>query len=185
MRIFLLGPVRARTDDATPIDVGGVRLHMLLARLALDAGRPVPVHALVDGLWGEEPPAEAANAVQALVSRLRKALRSADGGGLIDSVAGGYRLAVRADDVDAYRFEVLAARGRRDLVAGRLEEAATVLGTVRRSPTYGTLPSPLLQPPDWKRYGTRRRRTVSTRSCGPAGTPRCWPTWRRRARNAN
>ncbi|MGW1015260.1 BTAD domain-containing putative transcriptional regulator [Streptomyces niveus] len=129
MRIFLLGPVRARTDDATPIDVGGVRLRMLLARLALDAGRPVPVHALVDGLWGEEPPAEAANAVQALVSRLRKALRSADGGGLIDSVAGGYRLSVRADDVDAYRFEVLAARGRRDLAAGRLEEAATVLGT--------------------------------------------------------
>ncbi|MFB6948807.1 BTAD domain-containing putative transcriptional regulator [Streptomyces niveus] len=128
MRIFLLGPVRARTDDATPIDVGGVRLRMLLARLALDAGRPVSVHALVDGLWGEEPPAEAANAVQALVSRLRKALRSADGGGLIDSVAGGYRLSVRADDVDAYRFEVLAARGRRDLAAGRLEEAATVLG---------------------------------------------------------
>ncbi|MFE4611414.1 BTAD domain-containing putative transcriptional regulator [Streptomyces niveus] len=129
MRIFLLGPVRARTDDATPIDVGGVRLRMLLARLALDAGRPVSAHALVDGLWGEEPPAEAANAVQALVSRLRKALRSADGGGLIDSVAGGYRLSVRADDVDAYRFEVLAARGRRDLAAGRLEEAATVLGT--------------------------------------------------------
>ncbi|MEV8353541.1 BTAD domain-containing putative transcriptional regulator [Streptomyces niveus] len=129
MRIFLLGPVRARTDDATPIDVGGVRLRMLLARLALDAGRPVSVHALVDGLWGEEPPTEAANAVQALVSRLRKALRSADGGGLIDSVAGGYRLAVRADDVDAYRFEVLAARGRRDLAAGRLDEAATVLGT--------------------------------------------------------
>lgn len=52
MRIFLLGPVRVRADDATPIDVGGVRLRMLLARLALEAGRPVSVDALVDGLWG-------------------------------------------------------------------------------------------------------------------------------------
>lgn len=126
VRIFLLGPVRACSDDATPIDVGGVRLRMLLARLALEAGRPVSVDSLIDGLWGAQPPAEAANALQALVSRLRKALR---GTGTVDSVAGGYRLSVRAEDVDGFRFEELAGQGRRELAAGRLEEAASVLGT--------------------------------------------------------
>ncbi|MEU6880985.1 BTAD domain-containing putative transcriptional regulator [Streptomyces sp. NPDC046712] len=121
-----MGPVGAGTDDATPIDIGGVRLRMLLARLALEGGRPVSVDALVDGLWGTEPPAEAGNALQALVSRLRKALR---GAGTLESVAGGYRLSVRDEDVDAYRFEELAAQGRRELAAGRLDEAASLLGT--------------------------------------------------------
>ncbi|WP_344524475.1 AfsR/SARP family transcriptional regulator, partial [Streptomyces rectiviolaceus] len=125
MRICLLGPVRATADDATPVGVGGVRLRMLLARLALEEGRPVSVEALVDGLWGEQPPADAGNALQALVSRLRKALR---GAGTVDSVAGGYRVAVDADDVDTHRFEELAGQGRRELAAGRLDEAASTLG---------------------------------------------------------
>ncbi|MFC8129973.1 BTAD domain-containing putative transcriptional regulator [Streptomyces sp. NPDC057302] len=131
MRISLLGPVRATATatatatDATPVDVGGVRLRMLLARLALEGGRPVSVDALVDGLWGEQPPADAGNALQALVSRLRKALR---GTGTVDSVAGGYRIAVDADAVDTYRFEELAGQGRRELAAGRADEAASTLG---------------------------------------------------------
>ena len=50
MRVALLGPLRAVNDDGTPIDIGGARLRMLLARLALDAGRAVPADALVDGL---------------------------------------------------------------------------------------------------------------------------------------
>ncbi|WP_415952184.1 hypothetical protein [Streptomyces sp. KLOTTS4A1] len=53
------------------MEIGGVRLRMLLARLALKGGRPVGADGLVDGLWGEHPPADAANALQALVSRLR------------------------------------------------------------------------------------------------------------------
>ncbi|WP_405479382.1 BTAD domain-containing putative transcriptional regulator [Streptomyces sp. NBC_00009] len=127
MRVALLGSVQAcAAEGAAPVDIGGARLRMLLARLAVEAGRPVSVDALVDGLWGERPPADAANALQALVSRLRKALR---GAGTVDSVPGGYRLAVEAGDVDAYRFEQLAGRGRRELAAGRAEEAASVLGT--------------------------------------------------------
>ncbi|MFE5025557.1 BTAD domain-containing putative transcriptional regulator [Streptomyces sp. NPDC056656] len=60
------------------------------------------------------------------MSRLRKALR---GVGAVDSVPGGYRLPVGAGDVDAYRFEELAGLGRRELAAGRADEAATVLGS--------------------------------------------------------
>lgn len=123
LRVDLLGPVQAH-DGAGPVDIGGARLRMLLARLALEPGRPVSVDSLVDGLWGEQPPADAANALQALVSRLRKALR---GAGTVDAVAGGYRLSVQEEDVDTYRFEDLAGRGRRALAAGRAQEAARTL----------------------------------------------------------
>ena len=122
MRVALLGPLRATEDDGTPIEIGGARLRMLLARLALDAGRAVPADALVDGLWGAAPPADAANALQSLVSRLRKALPVA-----IESGPGGYRLALAAADVDAERFGRLAADGRRELAAGRDAYAAELL----------------------------------------------------------
>ncbi|MFI5584505.1 BTAD domain-containing putative transcriptional regulator [Amycolatopsis sp. NPDC051758] len=122
MRVALLGPLRAAEDDGTPIDIGGARLRMLLARLALDAGRAVPAETLVDGLWGAGPPADAANALQSLVSRLRKALPVA-----VESGPGGYRLALAPADVDAERFERLAADGRRELAAGRDAHAAELL----------------------------------------------------------
>ncbi|MFD5100497.1 BTAD domain-containing putative transcriptional regulator [Streptomyces albidochromogenes] len=122
----LLGPIQVYADKGTPVEVGGVRLRMLLARLALDEGRTVSADSLVDGLWGEEPPAGAANALQALVSRLRRALR---GHATVESASGGYRLSVRAEDVDVHRFEDLTARGRRELAAGRADEAASLLTT--------------------------------------------------------
>ncbi|MFI7701697.1 BTAD domain-containing putative transcriptional regulator [Nonomuraea sp. NPDC049480] len=107
------------------MDIGGVRLRMLLARLAMAAGRPVSADSLIDDVWGDEPPSGAAGALQGLVSRLRKALRRT---GTVDLVAGGYRLSVRDADVDALRFEELAGQGRRELAAGRPKEAASVLG---------------------------------------------------------
>ncbi|MEV4077235.1 BTAD domain-containing putative transcriptional regulator [Nonomuraea fuscirosea] len=125
MRIALLGPVRVLDDDARRVMLGGARSRALVARLALDAGRAVTSDALIDDLWDGAPPADAANALQALVSRLRKALR---GVAVVESVPGGYRLAVLAADVDALRFEELAAGGGRELVAGRAEAAARLLG---------------------------------------------------------
>lgn len=113
-------------DNATPVDISGARLRMLLARLALEAGRPVSADTLIDDLWGEQAPSGAASALQALVYRLRKTLGEA---GTLTSAAAGYRLSVRPQDVDALRFEELAAQGRRELAAGRHEEAAAVLAT--------------------------------------------------------
>ncbi|WP_354383470.1 BTAD domain-containing putative transcriptional regulator [Streptomyces sp. PvR034] len=126
VRVELLGPVRAFAEDGTSVEVGGARVRMLLARLALEEGRTVPVDVLVGGLWGEEPPADAANALQALVSRLRRPLR---GSAAVESASGGYRLELRAEDLDVHRFEELTARGRRALAAGRAEEAAPLFAT--------------------------------------------------------
>ncbi|WP_280471371.1 BTAD domain-containing putative transcriptional regulator [Nocardia cyriacigeorgica] len=124
MRIAVLGPLAVHTADGEPIDIGGIRLRMLLARLALEGGRAVSVDGLIDGLWGAEPPADAAGALQASVSRLRKALPEP---GAVELVAGGYRLGVQAEDVDAFRFEELLGRGRRELAAGKPEAAADTL----------------------------------------------------------
>ncbi|MBN6042086.1 BTAD domain-containing putative transcriptional regulator [Amycolatopsis sp. 195334CR] len=117
MRVVLLGPVRA--GDA-PVSA---RLRMLLARLALTPGAVVSTDALIDGLWGADPPAEAVNALHALVYRLRKALRETVA---VESAGTGYRLAVEARDVDASRFEELAARGRRELADSPQQAAETL-----------------------------------------------------------
>ncbi|WP_157255105.1 BTAD domain-containing putative transcriptional regulator [Nonomuraea typhae] len=129
MRMELLGPVRACADDGTPIEVGGVMVRALLARLALAEGEMVPVDALVDGLWGEHSRGGTVNALHGLVHRLRKALGEAiDDKEVVERAAGGYRLHVRAEDVDACRFEEKAKRGGRELAAGDVRRAASLLG---------------------------------------------------------
>ncbi|WP_312034164.1 BTAD domain-containing putative transcriptional regulator [Actinoplanes sp. TBRC 11911] len=104
MEIAVLGPVelRARTGEAVP--VGGVRLRTLLTLLALDANRVVSADRLIDGVWGDDPPAQAANALQALVSRLRRTAPELD----VEAAPTGYRLAIDADKVDVNRFVRLA-----------------------------------------------------------------------------
>ncbi|GAA4594594.1 BTAD domain-containing putative transcriptional regulator [Planotetraspora phitsanulokensis] len=119
----ILGPLEVRTSAGESISVGGPRPRALLALLLLDAGRLVGVERLVDGQYGDHPPAGAANAIQAHVSRLRRNL-PAD---LIEFHGAGYRLAVDPDDVDVHRFERLAREGRRLLTAGHHERAARSL----------------------------------------------------------
>ncbi|MFL6125297.1 BTAD domain-containing putative transcriptional regulator [Actinophytocola sp.] len=128
MRVAVLGPHRVWDDDGRPVEVGGARLRALLARLALDAGSVVTTDALIDALWGEHPPAGVANALQSLVSRLRRALRGdSPGRELVEGRPAGYRLAVDPADVDALEFERLAAQGRHAAAAGRHTQAIELL----------------------------------------------------------
>ncbi|MGW0536121.1 BTAD domain-containing putative transcriptional regulator [Streptomyces sp. NPDC003032] len=122
MRFGILGPLDIRSRDGVPLDPGGPRPRALLTLLLLDAGRAVSVERLIDGLYGDEPPAGAANALQSQVSRLRKRL------GLdIEALPTGYRLAVSPEDVDLHRFERLAREGRRALGSGDHAGAAALL----------------------------------------------------------
>lgn len=119
MLFGILGPVEARHEDGTPVAVGGPRVRSLLALLLLDAGRIVPTQTLVDGLYGEAPPGDAANALQSQVSRLRRGLRDDSGTDkLVEFHAAGYRLSVDPEQVDAHRFERLLREGRRALASG-------------------------------------------------------------------
>src|SRR3984957_21085794 len=89
VRIGVLGPLEVRDDAGAPVPVGGARLRSLLIRLAVGDGRPMSVERLADDLWADDAPADAANAVQALVSRLRGIL----GRDAIEHGPAGYRLA--------------------------------------------------------------------------------------------
>ncbi len=107
VRVSLLGPL-AVDRNGTPLPIGGARLRALLARLALEAGRAVPAERLVEDLWEAAPPADAAHALQSLVSRLRRALGDP---GLVAGTAGGYRLTLVPEAVDALAFEGEAGPG--------------------------------------------------------------------------
>jgi predicted ATPase/DNA-binding SARP family transcriptional activator len=123
----MLGPFEVRTDDGGVADVPGARLRGLLVALALEAGHVVPKATLVDWIWGEHPPADAANALQRLVSRLRKVLPE----GLVDGQTDGYRLRVAPDSVDAVRFERLLGQARTDEGPQRVKLLREALGLWR------------------------------------------------------
>ncbi|MFC7309765.1 BTAD domain-containing putative transcriptional regulator [Streptomyces monticola] len=140
VRYSILGITQALRADGSPVPVGGARLRALLTVLALRAGRTVPVGQLVAEVWDGDPPADANGALQALVGRLRRSLgheavASADG--------GGYRLTATADDVDAHRFERLAAGGARALADGDPATARALLDdalALWRGPALADLP---------------------------------------------
>ncbi|GAA1938289.1 BTAD domain-containing putative transcriptional regulator [Streptomyces durmitorensis] len=129
MQIGMLGPFEVRTDDGDLVDVPGARLRGLLIALALRTGHAVPKASLVDWIWGEHTPADATNALQRLVSRLRKALPD----GLIEGQTDGYRLTLEPDAVDAVRFErlVVAGRARAENSPGRERLLGEALGVWR------------------------------------------------------
>jgi predicted ATPase/DNA-binding SARP family transcriptional activator len=128
MRIGVLGPLEVSDAAGRPVRVGGHRVRALVILLALDAGRVVPARALIDRLWPAEQPADAANALQSLVSRLRVALRQAGvPEGVVESSPVGYRLAVPPEAVDAAAFESQARAGSQALARGDAREAAILL----------------------------------------------------------
>jgi WD40 repeat protein/DNA-binding SARP family transcriptional activator len=110
MQIHLLGPVEVSSDHEH-VPLGGPKPRALLAMLALDAGSTVSAERLIDGLWGDEPPATAAKMVQLYVSQLRKAMAAHGEDGAIATRGRGYQLQLGRDRVDAGRFERLLAQG--------------------------------------------------------------------------
>jgi len=114
VRIGVLGPLEVRDAARNIVPVSGARLRSLLIRLAIDDGRPVSVDWLASDLWADGGPADAANAIQALVSRLR----SAAGRDAVEYGPAGYRLAVNPGEVDARAFEQLVTTARGVLATG-------------------------------------------------------------------
>ena len=111
----LLGPLEV-WRGGRQLAIGGAKPRTLLAMLLLHAGEAVSTDRLIDALWGECPPPTAANALQAHVAALRRALepdrasRGADG--ILVTRAPGYLLRVAANELDVERFERLVVEGR-------------------------------------------------------------------------
>ena len=107
LAISILGPIDA-VRDGRHVDLGSPQQRTLLALLALRPETYVPLDAIIDALWPDDPPASAAKVVQTYISRLRKAL----GVEAIDLRDGSYALRVPREAVDAARFEDLVTSGR-------------------------------------------------------------------------
>jgi DNA-binding response OmpR family regulator len=75
----LLGELEV-VSDGERVEVAGHKQRALLAVLLLHANEVVGPDRLIEALWGEEPPGQAAKSVQVHVWRLRKALASVSGG---------------------------------------------------------------------------------------------------------
>ncbi len=122
VRYLMLGPMTALVDGR-PADLGGPRQRGVLVVLLSDAGRLVPASHIVDAIWGDEPPASAANLVQRSISQLRKSL----GKDAIETRGAGYMARIEPDALDLHVFERLLRAGSTDLREGRYEEAGATL----------------------------------------------------------
>ena len=69
--LHILGPLELEAGHE-PLSFAGEKGGALLALLLLNANRVVSIEQLIDKLWGDDPPASGAKAVQVRVSQLRK-----------------------------------------------------------------------------------------------------------------
>lgn len=121
--VRLLGPVEVHAgSDAVPL--GGPRLRTLVGLLALRAPDVVSRETLIEGIWDDAPPANAAKTLRAHVAYLRRGLAAGGVGDLVVTRAPGYALAAPPGCVDVHRFEYLVGRGRAESAAGAGEAAA-------------------------------------------------------------
>jgi DNA-binding SARP family transcriptional activator/tetratricopeptide (TPR) repeat protein len=116
VRILLLGPVRAERAGQA-VELGPPQHRLLLAVLALEVNRLVPVERLVELIWPVGPPRSAEHAVQVGVSRLRLRLRPAEEAPeevRLDRQGPGYLLRMDPASVDAHRFTDLVRCAKRE-----------------------------------------------------------------------
>jgi DNA-binding SARP family transcriptional activator/ABC-type branched-subunit amino acid transport system substrate-binding protein/streptogramin lyase len=126
MDFRILGPLEV-LDEGQSVTLGGSKQRALLALLLVHANETLTTERLIDELWGDDPPANAAKTVQVHVSRLRKALAADAAGGPVVTREGGYELDLDPEQLDSQRFETLVAEGRSELEAGRPQSAVAAL----------------------------------------------------------
>lgn len=105
MRLYLLGPLEVHDASGARVEVTGLKQRVLLATLAVRAGHVVSAERLIEQVWGQRPPANAANALQAHIRRLRKVVEAACGEpDRIVTRPPGYLLHLHPGETDAAGF---------------------------------------------------------------------------------
>ena len=113
MEFRILGPLEA-WDEGSEVALGGPKPRALLAVLLLHANEVLSADQLVDELWAEGSPHDAAAALRVNVSRLRKVLPP----DVLTTRSPGYLVRVEPDALDLHRFERLVEEGRSLLARG-------------------------------------------------------------------
>jgi DNA-binding SARP family transcriptional activator len=124
LRVRILGPLMVVRNDEVQAGLSGASA-ALLGLLAMSVNRTVSRHAIVDALWGEDPPRSAIGIVHTYVSRLRSVLGTSarpDDGPLVRDRLG-YRLDLDDDQLDVLQFRRLVEIARRARADGDAAQA--------------------------------------------------------------
>jgi DNA-binding SARP family transcriptional activator len=135
MEIQILGPLKATISDVVCIPSAS-KPRRLFALLAVNAGQVVTSSELAEEIWEGRPPRSAMSTLHTYVLQLRKKLEAVLGEGrsqtprdIVVTEGSGYVLDVDPGQVDAGRYERMAAAGRRAAVDGDDQAATTKLAS--------------------------------------------------------
>jgi DNA-binding SARP family transcriptional activator/tetratricopeptide (TPR) repeat protein len=135
LQVRVLGPVRAWQGDRE-LELAGPQRQAVLALLALQANQAVSRSELIDGIWGEDPPPSAVNALHVHVAGLRRALEpnraSRAPGKFLLASGPGYSLRLEHGQLDAQVFGRHLDAARASRAAGDLSAAARSLDAALR-----------------------------------------------------
>src|ERR1700724_1043132 len=98
VELGVLGPLQVRQDGA-PVMIPGAKPRAVLTMLGLHGGSVVSADALVEFLWGDDPPRTAGKALQTHISSLRRAL----GDGFVLTEGSGWT--VNTTEIEASRYK--------------------------------------------------------------------------------
>ncbi|HET8659979.1 MAG TPA: BTAD domain-containing putative transcriptional regulator [Micromonosporaceae bacterium] len=160
VQINVLGPLTISVNGER-VTLTAPKPRRVLALLATSANSVVRNEQIIEELWETKPPVSVTTTLQTYVYQLRKYLHlnasqpsacAPDGrrlGGALHTFAGGYMLSLGPDALDSLQFERLAQRGRAQLEAGRVAEAAETLRAAlalwRGAALVDVNPGPILQ----------------------------------------
>jgi DNA-binding SARP family transcriptional activator/ABC-type transport system substrate-binding protein len=148
VEFLVLGPLEARDGDRI-LPLGGAKQRAALAILLLSRNQVVSRDRLVDGIWGDAPPASATHTLETYISRLRKALHHDGQPERLITRPPGYLLRVDDGELDLQRLEASTDQGRRAMAADEPQAAATALkeglGLFRGAPLEDLAYAPFAQ----------------------------------------
>ncbi len=108
MRVSVLGETTVERDRQ-PLELTSMKLRQIVATLAMASGRPVTYDALVDMMWGDEPPEALPGTLHAYIAALRRTLEPDRAprapARMLVTVGAGYALRIDDDALDATRFQ--------------------------------------------------------------------------------
>ena len=140
MRFKILGPLEIEDEEERPVTVTR-RLHRAtLSLLLLNAGQPCSVAAMINALWGDNPPLSPDVSLRSCVYGIRKLLPDNQ---RLRTHPAGYLIHVEPGELDLHSFRHLVADGREALDNGNPLDAASALAQALdlwRDPPVADLP---------------------------------------------